>query len=78
MIEPDKLSAEVESFLATAWTRAEAYLTYSRISPSRFGKSVANDPNLIHDIRKKKRKLTFPMAQKIGAYLDSTVESSVQ
>ncbi len=74
MIEPDKLSAEVESFLTTAWTRTEAYLTYSRISASRLGKSVANDPNLILDIRKGKRKFTFLMARKLSAYLDKTVE----
>ena len=31
MIASDKLSIEVESFVDSAWTRTEAYLTYSRI-----------------------------------------------
>ena len=74
MIASDKLSIEVESFVDSAWTRTEAYLTYSRISPTRFGKAAVNDPNLILDIRKGRRKLTFPKAQKINAYLDKTVE----
>lgn len=78
MTASEKLNAEVESFVKTAWTRTEAYLIYSGISPSRFGKTTANDPNLIHDIRKGKRKLTFQMAQKVSAYLDSTVEIITQ